>query len=281
MKTNYLTIIAIAVSSIFYSNSLLGQKKNEHMKFLENLPKNLELVEKSPQKYLVTTELFNRDIYGDLWNKVKVTGEYTRGLKDGYVKWDHVFIAHTNNQSEDYIDNVKQDYMENLTYVPSSDVLEESFFEKFENNIDNIVARNLIWDMKAIEGYAWDYFDSLQLNKIFMVSDVKGDFDMTGFLGTYYQTNIELTWLGITRMNNKLCAIIEYKAMDNKFNFHLDTMKSKGSDMHVGKIWVSFDNKQIEYAEIYSKIAQEMEIEGLSDKMLMNSKRIFKLERIR
>jgi len=58
-------------------------------------------------------------------------------------------------------------------------------------------------------------------------------------------------------------------------------MKSKGSEFYWGKTWLSLQNKQIEYAEMYSNTVQEIKIEGLTDKMLASTKRILTLERIK
>lgn len=280
MKKKFISIIILTFSLIIQTDNSNCQSPVNYKKYLNNLPKHLELSEKTPQKYLMTAEYFNKDIYGNFRSKTKVIGEYTRGLKDNYVRWNNAFISHSNFQTDTYVDSVKQDYIENITYIPSSGVLEESFFETFEKHNDNVFARNLIWDMIAIEGYAWNYFDSLQLNKTYIVPDIQGSFDMAD-VGTYDHAKIELNWIGIAMMNNKLCAIIEYRALDNKLEFHINKMKSKGSEFYWGKTWLSLENKQIEYAEMYSNTVQEMEIEGLPDKLLASTKRILKLERIK
>ena len=280
MKKNLKSTLALLTGIILIPINSWCQSTTDCENYLQSLPKQLKLVEKIPQRYLMTDEYFNKDIYGNLHSKIKVTGEYTRGLDDGYVRWTNVWIAKSEGQSELYQDGVKQDYMENFSYVPSKDVLNESFFETFEKNIDVVFARNLIWDMLAIETFAWNYFESLQLNKTFIVPDINGSINMAE-MGTYDQNNIEMNWLGISMMNNKLCAIIEYRAMDNKVDFHFDNMKSKGSNIQFGKIWVSLDNKQIEYAEIYSNTVQEIEIQGLPDKMLSCTKRFVTLKKIK
>lgn len=280
MKTKVLTSTVLMASLMIHSSSLYSQKTSGIKKYLESLPKNLKLEEKTPQKYLMIAEYFNKDIYGNFGSKVKVTGVYTRGLKDEYVRWNNAFISKANNQYEPYIDSVKQDYMEGITYNPLAHILEESFFESFEKHEDNVYARNLIWDMTAIESYAWNYFDSLQLNQTYLVPDIQGAFDMAD-IGTYDHTKIELNWIGISMMNNKLCAIIEYRALDNKLVLHTENMNSKGSEFYWGKTWISIENKQIEYAEMYSNTIQEMVIEGLPDKILISTKRILKVERIK
>lgn len=279
MKTKAFAITVLVASLMICCGSLFSQKIIKVKNFPERLPK-IELKEKTPQKYLMTSEYFNKDIYGNPGSKIKVTGQYTRGLDSGYVCWNNAFIAHVNNPSESYQERVRQDYMENITYIPSTDLLGESFFQKFKKHTDNVFARNLIWDMMAIEGYAWNYYDSLQLNKTYIVPDIQGSFDMAE-MGTYNHAKIELNWIGIALMNNKLCAIIEYRALDNKLELHTDMIKSKGSEFYWGKTWLSLENKQIEYAEMYSNTVQEMEIEGLPDKLLASTKRILKLERIK
>ncbi len=277
MKTRSLTIIALTVCLI-YSSGLSGQDKIRIEKYLNALPENLELVEKSPQKYLMTAEYFNKDIYGNFSNKIKVTGEYKRGHKDKHVIWNNVYISQSNSPTEPYNEKAKQDYMENFSYTPSLNMLQESFFESFDNDPGSIFARSLIWDMYIIEKYAWDYFDSLHQNKTYLLID-KGATDIAG-IGIYDQKKIELNWIGISLMNNSICAIIEYRVFDNKLEMQTEKMKSKGSECYWGKTWVSLENKQIEYAEMYSNTVQEMAIEGLTNKMLVSTTRILKVERI-
>lgn len=279
MKTISLTNIALTLGLI-YSVTVSAQRSPGMEDYLECLPRNLELVENSPHKYLMTVEYFNKDIYGNLRNKIKVTGEYTRGFKDKHVIWNNVYFSQSNSKTGPYTDKTRQDYMENFSYTPSSNIVQESFFETFDNSPVNIHARNLIWDMTPIEAFAWNYFDSLQLNKTYIVPDIQGSFDLAD-IGTYDHTTIELTWIGISMMNNTLCAVIEYRALENKLDIQTDFMNSKGSESYWGKTWVSLENKQIEYAEMYSNTIQEMEIDGLDNNMLISTTRTLTVERIK
>lgn len=278
MKTITFPILVIIISLLSASGTLFGQKKMRADKYLESLPKHLKLEEKTPQKYLMTAEYFNSDIYGNFRSKIKVTGAYTRGLNNGHVRWNNVVISHSNNKSAPYTSSEQQDYMENMTYLPSTDILQESFFKNFSQNANNVFARNLIWDMYAIEGFAWDNFDSLQLNKTSFVENIKGAFEMAD-IGTYNHDNIELNWLGITTFNNKLCALIEYRSLNNKIALHTNYIKSKGSELYWGKTWISLENKQIEYAEMYSNTLQEIEFQGQTDKLLNSTRRILTVKR--
>lgn len=280
MRKNFICIIILSVGAIIQPGFANCQSTKNYKNYLNSLPKHLKLEEKTPQKYLMTAEYFNKDIYGNLQNKTKVTGEYTRGLKDGSVYWNNVFIANSTDQSGSYHESVKQDFMEDFKYVPSSHLMEESFFKNFTNHPENVLSRNLIWDMKMIEMYAWNYFDSLELNETYILPDIYGTFNMAN-IGTYNHAKIELNWIGISMINNKPCAIIEYRALDNKLELNLKEMKSKGSELYWGKTLISLENKQIEYAEIYSNTIQEMEIQGLSQKILMGTKRVVTLDKIK
>jgi hypothetical protein len=119
MKTNLLAGLFLTTILIVNPSALFSQKSIKVKNFPESLPK-IELDEKTPQKYLMTAEYFNKDIYGNPSSKFKVTGEYTRGLDSGYVCWNNAFIAHVNSPSESYQERVRQDYMENITYIPVS-----------------------------------------------------------------------------------------------------------------------------------------------------------------
>ncbi len=230
------------------------------------------------QQYIMTAEYINKDIYGNLQNKTKVSGEYTRGLKDAPVSWNNVYISHSDNNSGAYMEGSKQEYMEGISYTVSSDLMEESFFKDFSTQPDNVLARNLIWDMMMIEGYAWNYTGSLELNKTFVIPDIQGAFDMAD-IGSYDHEKNELKWTGTSMMNNTLCNIIEFRSLDNKLEINLNEMKSKGSELYWGSIRVSQDGRQIEYAEIYSFTVQEMEITGLPQKILMSTKRVVTVEK--
>ncbi|MBN2349772.1 MAG: hypothetical protein JXJ22_13075 [Bacteroidales bacterium] len=278
MKKKFLPVFFIVVFSIIQPVVVNCQSTANFENYLEKLPGHLMPDNTTPQKYLMTAEYINKDIYGEIGSKIKVTGEYTRGLENGYVRWNNVFIS--KSQSEFYSDGIKQEYMENIKYVPSSEMLEESSFVKFQSHPDNVFSRNLIWDMMAIEMYAWNYVDSLSPNKTYIISDFHGSFSMAN-IGTYTHSKNELNWIGISRMNNELCAIIEYRALDNKLELNTNEFQSKGSESYWGKTWLSLKSGQIEYAEMYSNTIQEMEIQGIPGKILANTIRVLRLDRIR
>jgi hypothetical protein len=175
-------------------------------KYLKEIPR--VQISNALQKYRMTAVYINRDLYGNFTGKQKVTGDYTRGLENGFVSWNNIFISGSNSFSEPFPAGKRQDYMENMKYIPSPKMLETQAFKDFPSNPETVFARNLIWDMGMIEDFAWNYSDSLKLNKIYVIPGIGGEFEMAE-IGTYSHTSIQMCWTGISLMNDKLCAVIE------------------------------------------------------------------------
>jgi hypothetical protein len=80
MKTQKFFLVAILV--ITTGLMVFSQKKSNvnvpELLKSGSLPQSLELKDEL-QKYVVTTDHFNTDIFGNFFNKMRVKGEYTRG----------------------------------------------------------------------------------------------------------------------------------------------------------------------------------------------------------
>ncbi|MEI6048542.1 MAG: hypothetical protein WCS03_06555 [Bacteroidota bacterium] len=263
---------------IFVPSVSNGQSEKAVVKkYLTELPR--VQVSNKLQKYRMTAVYTNRDLYGNFTGKQKVTGEYTRGLENGFATWNNIFIAGSNSFSEPFPAGKRQDYMENIKYIPSSDMLNAKAFNDFPATTESVYAKNLIWDMMMIEDFAWEYSDSLKLNKNYIIPDINGEFEMAD-IGTYSHNSIQICWTGISLVNDKLCAVIEYRALDNKIELKMDQIKTKGTEQYWGTTWIALDNKQIEHAEIYGGTIQEIEVAGLKDKFLIKTIRDLIVERI-
>jgi len=142
-----------------------------------------------------------------------------------------------------------------------------------------VLARNLIWDMKAIEDFAWNYRDSLKLNRIFHIPGADSEFEM-GNIGTYAHSDIQLCWTGISEVKGKLNALIEFRAIDNKIAMSLDAIKTKGTEQYWGTVWVSLNEMTIEHAEMYGGTIQEIEVMGMEKKFLAKTIRELWVDKI-
>ena len=231
------------------------------------------------QKYRMTAVYTNRDLYGNFMDKTKVSGDYTRGLENGFVKWNNIYISGSHNFSEPFPAGTKQEYMEDMKYIPSSKMLDAEALKNFPAGAQSVFAKNLIWDMMTIEGFAWDYLDSLKLNRDYRIPDIMGEFNMAD-IGTYSHNEIQLCWTGISAMNDELCAVIEYRAIDNKVEISMAGLKTKGTEQYWGTVWVSLKTRLIESAVMYGGTIQEIEVTGLTDKFLVKTIRELWVDKI-
>ena len=248
-------------------------------KYLEVLPITSGKVGNDLLKYRMTAVYTNRDLYGNFMHKQKVSGEYTRGLENGFVSWNNVYLSGSDNFSEPFPEGKKQDYMENMKYVPSPQMLDASAFADFPAGTESVFAKNLVWDMMAIEGFAWDYTDSLKLNTVYRIPEIKGEFTMAD-IGTYSHTEIQICWTGISAINNELCAVIDYRALDNKIEMAMEGFKTRGTEQYWGTTWVSLKTGVIESAVMYGGTIQEIEVMGMTDKFLVKTVRELWVDKI-
>jgi hypothetical protein len=246
-------------------------------KYLSELPK--VQMAKTVQKYRMTAIYTNRDLYGNFTGKTMVSGDYTRGLPGDSSMWNNVYISSSNNFSDPFPTGTKQEYMENFRYIPSDKMMEEKSFKSFPKSVENVFARNLIWDMMSADIFAWNYYDSLKLNVPYIIPDIKGEFNMAD-IGNYSHNKIVLCWRGISEINGQLCALIEFNAIDNKLEITMDMIKTKGTEQYWGSILVSIKTKNIEHADMYSGTIQEIEVKGMKDKFLMKTIRELEIRRI-
>ncbi len=247
-------------------------------KLLDSLPQGLILSEKTPQRYYVTTDYFNRDIYGNFFNKMRVTGEYTRGLEGGNARWNNVQISKSNSESGDFPVGTQIQYMEDFKFTASTKMMESSFFYGFPNDPESVYAKNLVWDMVGIEAFAWVYFDSLKLNQTIPATAINGQMQMEN-VGSFQNKHIQLTWRGISAINGETCALIEYLAMDNPLTISMNNLEMKGRSHYWGNVWVSLNNKQIEYATMNEDVILDIKIPN-SPNQVMNTIRKITMEKI-
>ncbi len=245
-------------------------------RYLTTLPAHLKLKEDIPQRYRITADYFNGDIFGKFMNKTRVTASYTRGFNDGTVKWNNVEISSGDTREGAFTQAAPQRYMENFSYKPSDKIMEAISFSSFPPN--SFYAKNMIWDMLAIESFAWPYFDSLKFNQSFRPVGLRGEIQLAG-QGTFNNRDVKLQWIGISQMNGDLCALINYQTFDNPLTVDTEQIKIKGRSHYWGTIWVSLEDKQIEHATLYEDVVMDMQLNGQRSQ-LMNTLREIVFEKL-
>jgi hypothetical protein len=277
MKTKNILLI---FTLLFLSSLVFGQKKNavqiSEILASGKLPQSLKLKD-DLQKFVVTTEHFNSDMFGTFFNKIRVSGEYTRGLQDGNVKWNNVSVATSFNREADYTEGEKVDYMENYTYKPSAEMMKPENFSNFTEN--SAYTKNLIWDMMGIEGFAWSAWNELRLNEPYSAVNFNGTIELAG-QGSFENKDVRITWTGITERNGEICAVIEYRTFNNPLEVTEGEMNLKGRSHYWGTIYVSLEDKQIEHAALYEDVIMEVTIPGQPQKQLVDAVREIRIKKV-
>jgi hypothetical protein len=218
---------------------------------LNSLPKDLQLKEATPQRYRFTCDYFQVTPTGDLIRKQRVSADYVRALPDSRVRWNNVTLAEAAGFDDPFPAGEKQPYAEGFTYRLSDtpNMLKPEFFTGFPSSPTAILAKNLVWDTHMIEHFGQDYLGELKLNETYRPQSKPEDVPLAG-AGTFQNRQIELTWLGVSKRNGELCALIQYRAYLNKLNLSLGDASMKGKSSYWGEIWVSLEDKQIEHATL-------------------------------
>jgi hypothetical protein len=278
MKTQKFTLmLALVICSVV----AFGQKKNQPdiAGILKSgkLPQNLEL-KNDLQKFVVTTDHFNTDIFGNFFNKIRIKGEYTRGLPGDLVKWNNVTVAMAMARNAEFGKGDPVGYMENFTYKVSEDMMKPEKFSTFTEH--SAYTKNLVWDMMGIEGLAWVNFNDLQLNVPYKATRFNGKMDLAG-KGSFENKDMVLTWTGITQwQNGEYCAVIEFRTMNNPLEYAGEGMSMKGRSHYWGTIWVSVEDKQVEHAVLFEDVVMEIQLPGQTTKQVMDATREITYERM-
>jgi hypothetical protein len=240
------------------------------------LPQNLEL-KNDLQKFVVTTDHFNTDIFANFFNKFRTRGEYTRGLPGDMVKWNNVTVAMSMARNAKFAPGTPIGYMENFTYKVSEDMMKPEKFSTF--NEHSAFTKNLVWDMMAIEGFTWAYFNELELNKPYKAGMFNGKIDLAG-TGSFENKDVILTWTGITKLDGEYCAAIEFRTMNNPMDYTGEGMSMKGRSHYWGTIWVSVEDKQVEHAVLFEDVVMEIQLPGQTGKQIMDATREITYEKV-
>jgi hypothetical protein len=269
MRKLLVAIVLVSTCSIGPVFSQSGPTREKDVdRLLSRLPSQLKLKEDGPQKYRLTFDYLYMDTLGNLTNKERVIGDYTRGLPGGKLMWSGVSIARGKGFDDPYPQGEPQKYMEGFSYNTTTreNMLKQEFFPGFPAT--EIKTKNLVWDMHMIEEFSWDHFDKLELNRRFAIQSQPEDVPLAG-AGTFQNRKILLTWIGVSSKNSEVCALIQYHAFANKFTTTMGKMTFQGRSHYWGEIWVSLADKQIEYATLFEDVLVEFTVPGQTAKQIV------------
>jgi len=280
MKTKSLKTFALLAIILLTIGGTKGQSFTGKDLVFKMIPANLPLPAK-PHRYSVTTDYFNHTLQGTFVDKIRVSGTFTTNLPDNKERWNNVSVAKSNQLNNPFDAGEAQKYMENFTYEPSDKILQPYFFKDFP--YEAVQVKNLVWDMAGIEAFAWGHPDSLKLNKLYEVKKMNGEIPLAG-LGTFTNNNIQLIWKGVSLMNNELCALVDFRAMDNPLSVNLKMggkdFSLKGTSHYWGTVYLSLKEKRFEYVELLENVMMEIRWSDQPASQYVYTTRLMKVKKL-
>ena len=246
-------------------NAIYAQKENT-TNCLNSLPVDLKLDKSTERSYQMTTDYYNYDLKSNFLGKERLTGTITYGVNDDSVQWKDVYYAQSRVLDAIFPQGEKKDFLQNFKYLQNENVLTPEFFKNNLPEADPLVM-NLIWDALCFDALAYCCWDSLKLGKEFRAKNMNSEMKIAD-IGTFENKDIRITWLGITKINNEICAILKYSVMNNPLNVEYENMSMTGRSHYWGEIYVSLSDKQIEYASLTEDVLTDISFKNQANSRL-------------
>lgn len=241
---------------------------------LSSLPTDLEFKGTVPLKYRVTSIFHNRGIGGDIRSKVRLTAYFTRSVEDGDVncRWNNVQVSAPSDPADPFPLGTLLNYMEDFGYPLSEDIMSERLYRHIPNGDLKHLLKTLVWDAATLEPVFWDHFDEFQLNQDYIVPNFEDITIAMGNWGALRMRDLKMRWMGISEVNDEVCALLLYRSLANPVQYGAMT-GTNGRSLYWGNIWVSLADKQVEYFTMIEDVFLEMPMPGESAKRVMNLQR--------
>jgi len=232
-----------------------------------NLPQGLAVKDAGPRTYRFTVDYNMANNRGEIFQRQRFVGEYTRGLAGGDVIWRNVTQATANGATAPFGAAQKRDFMEGFRYRNDiTGTLQPGFFKTFPPTA--VMERNLVWDTGMIELFGQNYFEHLTLNQPYHIASDQS-VNMPD-VGTFHNRDVVLEWIGRSLRSGQDCAVIGYQAFLNPVEISNGGMTMKARSEYWGEIWVSLATKQIEYATLNESVTGEMKLAGQETPQIVN-----------
>ena len=222
-----------------------------------SLPSGEAVKDRGPRTYKFTVDYRTANSKGEIFERQRLAGEYTRGLAGGDAVWKNVSQADASGPSAPFGAAQKRDFMEGFRYhsdLPAT--MKAGFFKGFPPTA--VFERNLVWDTEMIEYFGHDFFEHLKLNEPYHILSSQ-TLNMPD-VGVFQNRDVVLEWIGRSQRNGQDCALIQYQAFLNPLEVVNGGITLKGLSSYWGQIWVSLATKQIEYGTINETVVGDLKL---------------------
>ncbi len=277
IKKSFFSVTKILLLAVLFTvNFSCCRKEVEGAKSVEECFDKqgaLKFDEKIPQRYKVTSTLYNRDMEGNVVSSMQIEGRFSRLVEGEEVRcrWSDVRIFSTRDTLGEFPDGKPLAYMEGFSYALSEEILKGDFYKGFPEE-DRTFMKTLIWDAPWIE-VAYVGIENIEYNKPFFSADLESKEVRVQNFALLKTKNLKLNWTGIAKRNGEICALIEFKSLSNPVESKTDILSIKGRTCCWGSFWVSLDDHQVEYSVINEDVIMEMSLSGNPLGQVLNMQR--------
>lgn len=240
------------------------------------LPNNITPDKSVTRSYRMTTDYYDHDLTGNFRAKRRLTGAVT--YEGDSARWRDVYYAESEASDGEFPQGEMQVHMQDFCYRPGEETLAAGFFEKRLPQADPHVM-NMVWDALAFETLTHGCWDSLKLNETFRARNIDSELEIA--IGNFENKNTEITWIGITRINGRTCAILKYTVMNNPLNVEYENIFMRGRSHYWGEIYVSLADKQIEQAILTEDVLTDVKMKDRETNVIGYTTRSISLSRMR
>lgn len=270
------TSILFSVVLITFSVATAKAQKRKEINYLNQLPKELQLDNSTARSYDMVTDYYDFDLKCNFLRKRRIAGALT--YERDSAQWKDVYFSESRRIDSGFPAGKKIGFLQNFKYHPDAHILTPGFFEDNLPGADPLVM-NLVWDAICFDAMAYSCWDSLKLNEEFRAKDMNFEFTIAD-IGTFENKDIKITWVGITQINNEICAILKYSVMNNPLDIDYENMQMSGRSHYWGEVYVSLSDKQIEYANLTEDIFTDVKLKWQESSILGYTVRYITLSKV-
>lgn len=269
MKTYHFAFASITI--VMTTNLLLAQNIDTYFSLK---PGDITIHNSTSQEYDVTLKWQNLDaIHGNKINCNAVKATYLIAPKGDVVSWKNVRLAQIKDFQQKDFEGVDLPAFDSFTYNAfDTAFLSEQFYEGIPREQQDL-AKWLVSDAVQMQGLAWYVFDSLEFQKEFYPEMLK-DYDITFENWVSFSSRYQkLIWSGITKHNNEVCAIVKFESFYNPVKIDNEQMVVEGRSLFFGEMWISLQDKQVEYASMVEDVVMKLKSSLFPDEKLIDLQR--------
>ena len=269
MKASIITLVYIFM---LYSAAFAQDKCLD--KYLLTQIKEIEADNQSLQVYDVSLRWQNLDaLSGQTINCNVVNAKFLVDPESNTSRWQDAKLASVSDFREEPSNPVSLPGIDGFEYESfTDDFLQEDFFQDIAPELRDL-AKWLVSDAIQMHGLAVYVMDSLRFGQAFipaLLEDYDVEFQNWVSFSSRYQ---ELNWSAITKHNNEVCAVIKFESEYNPVSADTPAMSFKGRSLYYGEMWVSLEDKQLEYSIMFEDVIMRLESDAFPGGQLIDLQR--------